>query len=62
MEKKIINLIKDNDGSSCLTCGAKEATVKVKIQRVNPEDNITSFHVCDECVARMQQDVHKICE
>ena len=30
MEKKIINLIKDNEGGSCLTCGNKEATVKVK--------------------------------
>lgn len=62
MEKKIINLIKDNGGSSCLTCGNKEATIKVRIQRIKPEDNITSFHICDECVVRMQQDVYKICE
>lgn len=62
MEKKIVNLIKNNDGGRCLTCGNKEATVKVRIQRINPEDNIISFHICDECVARMQQDVHKICE
>lgn len=62
MEKKIINLIKDSEGGSCLTCGSKEATIKMKIQRINPEDNITSFHICDECVARMQQDIQKICE
>lgn len=62
MEKKIINLIKDNDGGSCLICGKKEVTIKVRIQRINPEDNITSFHICDECVVRMQQDIQKICE
>jgi protein-arginine kinase activator protein McsA len=62
MVKKIINLTKDNEGGSCLTCGAKEATIKMKIQRINPEDNITSFHICDECVAKMQQDIQKICE
>ena len=62
MEKRIINLIKDSEGSSCLTCGKKEATVKVKIQRINPEDNITSFHICDECLVKMQQDIQKICE
>ena len=62
MEKKIIELIKDDGDCGCLTCGADKATIKVKIQRVHRDDNITSFYICDECLVRMQKDVHKICE
>ena len=62
MEKKIIELIKDDSGCGCLTCGVNNATVKVKIQRIHCEDNITSFYICDECLVRIQKDVHKICE
>lgn len=62
MEKRIIELTKINDGCGCLTCGADKATIKVKIQRIKREDNITSFYICDECLVRMQQDVQKICD
>lgn len=61
MEKKIIELTKNNDGSGCLTCGAKTATIRVRIQRIKPEDNIISFHVCDECLVKMQREI-EICE
>ena len=62
MERKIIELIKSNDGYGCLTCGKKEATIKMKLQRINPDDNITSFYICDQCLVKAQQDIQKICE
>ena len=62
MEKKIIELTKVNDGSKCLLCCEREATVKVTINRVKYGDNVISFHVCDKCLSVMQEDIHKICE
>ena len=62
MEKKIINLTKYNGDCGCLTCGADVATAKVTIQRIHREDSVLTFYVCDQCVVRMQSDVHKICE
>ena len=66
MEKKIIKLTKYNGDDygdcGCLTCGADKATIKVTIQRIHREDDVLTFYVCDQCVVRMQSDVHKICE
>lgn len=62
MEKRIIELTKVNDGSQCLLCCERDATVEVKINRVKYDDGVIGFNVCDVCLARMQQDIHKICE
>ena len=62
MEKKIIVLTKHSDGYECLLCCEREATVKVKINRVKYDDNVIGFHVCDKCLSQMQDDIHKICE
>ena len=62
MEKKIIELTKVNDGSKCLLCCAREATVKMEINRVKYNEGVIGFNMCDECLAKAQQDIHKICE
>jgi hypothetical protein len=62
MEKKIINLTKYSDGYECLLCCEREATVKVEVNRVKRGDNVIGFHVCDKCLAQMQEDIQKICE
>ena len=62
MEKKIIELTKMNDGSNCLLCCEREATVEVKINRVKYDDVVIGFCVCDKCLCRMQEDIQKICE
>lgn len=62
MEKKIINLIKETNGDTCLLCCEKEATVKVEINRVKYNDNVIGFNVCDRCLSQMQGDIQKICE
>ena len=62
MEKKIINLTKNNNGYQCLLCCERDATVKVEINRVKYNDSVISFDVCDVCLAKMQQDIQKICE
>ena len=62
MEKKIINLNKEHKGYQCLLCCERDATVKVEINRVKYDDSIISFDVCDVCLAKMQQDIQKICE
>lgn len=62
MERKIIKLTNVNDGHHCLLCCGRTATVKVEINRVKYEDNVICFDVCDQCLARMQQDIQKICE
>lgn len=63
MEKKIIELEKVKPGHmSCLLCCDKDASVKISINRVKYEnDVVTSFFVCDECLARMQREI-EICE
>ena len=62
MEKKIIELTKVNNGSKCLLCCEREATVNMEINRVKYSDGIIGFHVCDICLSQMQNDIHKICE
>ena len=62
MEKKIIELTKVDYESQCLLCCEREATVKVDINRVKYDDGVIGFHVCDKCLAKMQQDIQKICE
>lgn len=62
MEKKIINLIKETDGGTCLLCCEREATVKVEINRVKYNDGVIGFNVCDQCLSKMQSDIQKICE
>ena len=62
MEKKIIELTKVNDGSVCLLCCEREATVKLEIYRVKYNDGVIGFHVCDSCLSKMQSDIQKICE
>lgn len=62
MEKKTIELTKINYECDCIMCCREEATTKVNIQRLRYYDNIISFHVCDKCLAKMQEDIQKICE
>jgi hypothetical protein len=60
MENRIIELTKTNE-SSCLVCVYKKATTNVRIKRPKYNDSIFSFHVCDECLAKMQKDI-EICK
>lgn len=62
MKKRIIELTKVNDGSKCLLCCDREATVNMVINRVKYNDGIIGFHVCDKCLSVMQEEIHKICE
>lgn len=63
MEKKIINLTKVNDGRQCLICCKREATVEFRIDRLlSYDDSVISFHICDQCLSKMQEDIQKICE
>ena len=63
MEKKIIKLTKINDkGFKCLLCCDRWATVHVDIGRVKYDDGVIGFDVCDQCLAKMQEDIQKICE
>ena len=63
MEKKIINLSEVKEEYGCIICCKGVATTKVEISRlVSYNDSLISFNVCDDCLAQMQQDIHKICE
>ena len=62
MENRIIELTQSKEGNHCLTCGADDGRVKIRLQRINPVDCITSFHICDKCLSQMQNDINKICE
>ena len=62
MENKIIELIESKEEYHCLTCGSENGNIKIRIQRIKPVDCITSFHICDKCLAQMQKDIQKICE
>lgn len=63
MEKKIIELTKVNAGRQCLLCCKREATMELIINRLlSYDDLVVSFHICDECLAKAQQDIQKICE
>lgn len=61
MKHRIIELIKNND-NQCLLCCDRDATVKLSINRVKYGDSVVSIHVCNECLAKMQNDIQKICE
>lgn len=61
MEKKLIELTKNNE-HKCLLCSEKDATVKFSIKRAKYDDVVISMHVCSECLAKMQNDIQRICE
>lgn len=61
MKKKIIELTKNNE-HQCLLCCERDATVKFSIKRAKYDDIVMSMHVCSECLAKMQNDIQKICE
>ena len=65
MGKKIIelsNLSEESKNFKCLICGYI-ADHKLKINRINLgyEDMVTSFCVCNSCLAKMQRDI-EVCE
>lgn len=62
MDKRIIELTKNKNGFNCILCCDNEATIKVTVNRVKYDDSVTAFYVCDKCLARMQNDIQKICE
>lgn len=55
--EKIIELKKSEDGLKCLICCKKQASLKFKISRPEHEDTVSSFHVCDSCIAQMQREI-----
>lgn len=57
MEKKIVELSKIDTGYQCIICCEKESTTRIRIKRLVYDDNIASFYVCDECLAKMQKDI-----
>ena len=63
MEKKVIELTKTNEGRKCLICCEREATTELKINRLlSYDDSVISFHICDQCLTKAQQDIQRICE
>ena len=62
MDKRIIELTKYDGDFTCLLCCDNKATVKLKINRVKYDDSVIAFHICDKCLARMQDNIQKICE
>ena len=64
MEKKIIELTKCGDGHRCIICCEQDATTLFNIQRlINlKNDQLLMFYICDNCLSKAQQDIHKICE
>lgn len=61
MERKIFELTKIDEDRTCLICCRKPATIKMKINRLVLDDSVTSFAVCDDCLAKMQKDI-ETCE
>ena len=61
MGDKTIELTKNNE-YKCLLCCERDATVKFSIKRVKDDDTVISMHICNECLAKMQNDIQKICE
>jgi len=61
MGNKIIELTKVNDDHTCLICCKNDATIKMKINRLVLDDSVTSFSICDDCLAKMQKDI-ETCE
>lgn len=62
MEKKIIELKNENAKSTCLICCERNATIKMIINRTKYDDSVISFHICDKCLSKMQNDIQKTCE
>ena len=62
MENKIIEVTTVDCDYTCIVCCDRHATTRIRIKRLAYEDNIASFFVCDECLAKMQSDVQRICE
>ena len=63
MGKKIIELRKAEHYRKCLICCNNEATVTMKINRVlSYDDSVIVFSMCDDCLAKAQEDIQKICE
>lgn len=63
MEKKIIELTPVEQDWTCLICCKKKATAKLTINRLlSYDDVVIGFYICDECLAKAQQDIQKICE
>lgn len=62
MENKIVEVNSVDCDYQCIVCCKQHATTRIRIKRLAYEDNIASFFVCDECLAKMQNDVKKICE
>lgn len=62
VEKKIIELKNENTKSTCLICCERDATIKMIINRPKHNDTVISFHICDRCLAKMQDDIQKTCE
>ena len=60
MEGKIIEITKVGSDYKCLLCCKNPATMKMKINRLM-NDCVASFHVCNECLAKMQKEI-EICE
>ena len=54
---KIIEVKENKDGLKCLICCKKQASLKFKISRPEHGDTISSFHVCDSCLAQMQKEI-----
>lgn len=61
MNHKIIEIKKSDVGYKCLICCKNMATIKMKINRLVLDDCVTSFSICNECLARMQKEI-EICE
>lgn len=61
MAKKIIEVTKIDNGCTCIICCKTPSTTKIKINRPDYDDCITSFFVCNECLAKMQKEI-EICE
>lgn len=55
--EKIIELAESTEGIKCLICCERAATLKLKIKRPKHEDMVSSFHVCDRCLAQMQKEI-----
>ena len=61
MGNRIIEITKTDSDYKCLICCKNHATTKMKINRLVNDDNVISFHVCNECLAQMQKEI-EICE
>lgn len=61
MGNRIIEINKTDSDYKCLICCKNNATTKMRINRLVNDDSVTSFHVCNECLAQMQKEI-ETCE